>query len=269
MEIMIKGCLIHYEIFGEGKPVLCLHGFPEDHEVMVGCLEPIFAEMQGYQRIYIDLPGLGKSNGNGLVSNADKMIEIIQSFTKKVLGEQSYLLVSQSYGGYLSLGLTFLAADRIDGVFFLCPCTIAERSKRKLPPREVLIKKQILLDNGEQTLFSDFMEMAVVATDETWQRYKNEIYPGLARANEEFVESYQQTGYALSFEERFEEIHFDKPSVFLTGRQDDCVGYQDAYRLIDGFTRSIFVILDTAGHNLQIEQPAMFNQTVKNWLMNV
>ena len=56
------------------------------------------------------------------------------------------------------------------------------------------------------------------------------------------------------------------PSLIVTGRQDHVAGYQDAWQLIEQYPRAAFAVLDMAGHNLQIEQPDMFNALVNNWL---
>ncbi|WP_086347534.1 alpha/beta fold hydrolase [Candidatus Enterococcus clewellii] len=267
MKIEINGCSIHYRIIGEGKPVLCLHGFPEDHEVMVGCLEPVFRQVEGYQRIYLDLPGMGRSTAGEDVSCADNMLKLIQDFVHQVIGSQKFLLVGQSYGGYLSLGLTYSNSNAMEGLFLLCPCTVADRNKRNLPTKQLLERSKALVPtDAEKEKFSDFLEMAVIATEATWMRYKQEIFSGLERADEAFVTTYQKTGYELSFESEFEALVFDKPTMILTGRQDDCVGYQDAFRLMDSFSRGSFQVLDKAGHNLQIEQPALFSEAFSRWL---
>lgn len=269
MNIEINGCSIHYKVIGEGQPVLCLHGFPEDHEVMVGCLEPVFRKVKGYQRIYLDLPGMGRSTAGETICCADDMLKLIQAFVQQVIGSKKFLLVGQSYGGYLSLGLTYVNPSDVEGLFLLCPCTVADRSKRNLPVKQLLeTSKELVPADEEKEMFSDFLEMAVIATEATWMRYKQEIFSGLEKADEAFVSKYQRTGYGLSFESKFEAIVFDKPTVILTGRQDDCVGYQDAFRLMDSFSRGSFQVLDKAGHNLQIEQPALFSEAFSRWLSN-
>lgn len=55
----VRQAEIYYEAFGEGKPVLMIHGFAPDHRLMRGCMEPIFTNRDGWRRIYIDLPGMG------------------------------------------------------------------------------------------------------------------------------------------------------------------------------------------------------------------
>lgn len=42
MECKIKNVSINYEIIGEGKPIVMIHGYYVDKTVMTGCMEPIF-----------------------------------------------------------------------------------------------------------------------------------------------------------------------------------------------------------------------------------
>lgn len=269
MNIEINGCSIHYEIIGTGRPVVCLHGFPEDHEVMLHCTEPIFSALEGYQRIYLDLPGMGKSTSSEKIQTADDMLSTIQAFIYQVIKDEPYLLVGQSYGGYLSLGLMMIEQEKIDGLFLLCPCVKADRQKRTLPKRELRERTHFFIDETETAAFSDFIEMAVIANERTWISYKKAILPGLLRADEAFVTNYQTNGYELSFETAFKTIQFDKPVTFLTGRQDDCVGYQDVFELVSTFSHATFLVVNNAGHNLQIEQPVLFQETFRKWLSHI
>lgn len=267
MQIIIDDSPIYYEQHGEGIPVLCIHGFPEDHRVMQSCLEPIFETLTGYCRIYVDLPGMGKSPANHNIANADDMIDIIQQFIDQVIGNHHFLLIGQSYGGYLSLGLALLSSERIMGIYFLCPCVVSDRSKRRLPRKVITQYQDVTLSSQDKQIdYDDFISMAVVVTDSTWTRYKQEVLPGLKCADTEFTEPYQKNGYSFSFESKFQTIFFEKPASFLMGRQDDCVGYEDTFQLMECFPRASYSIIDGAGHNLQIEQPQRFEDDFLNWL---
>jgi pimeloyl-ACP methyl ester carboxylesterase len=58
---MVDGIPVHYIEHGSGTPVLALHGVEVDHHEMAGSLEPVFANRPGYRRIYLDLPGMGRT----------------------------------------------------------------------------------------------------------------------------------------------------------------------------------------------------------------
>ena len=47
-----KDIKINYEIIGEGKPFLMIHGYTPDHRLMMGCMEPVFESASGYKRFY-------------------------------------------------------------------------------------------------------------------------------------------------------------------------------------------------------------------------
>ena len=62
---------------------------------------------------------------------------------------------------------------------------------------------------------------------------------------------------------------FTRPALILTGRQDDVVGYEDQWALLPHYPRATFAVLDVAGHNLQFEQPALFDALMSEWLDRV
>jgi pimeloyl-ACP methyl ester carboxylesterase len=53
------------------------------------------------------------------------------------------------------------------------------------------------------------------------------------------------------------------------GRQDAVVGDRDALRLRERFPRATLGVLDTAGHSLLFERPALVQALVADWLDRV
>ncbi|MDR0923500.1 MAG: hypothetical protein LBN31_04010 [Hungatella sp.] len=94
---------------------------------------------------------------------------------------------------------------------------------------------------SEKEEFQDFIDYAVIAATKTWVRYKNEIMPGQKDADINFTNTYQKEGYGFSFEASLKDINFDKPIAVITGKQDNCVGYEDAWRLVKHLPRLTFV----------------------------
>ena len=44
------------------------------------------------------------------------------------------------------------------------------------------------------------------------------------------------------------------------------VGYADAWRRLDHYPRASYVVLDGAGHNLHLDQPAQTATALTDWL---
>ncbi|MFW9968736.1 MAG: alpha/beta fold hydrolase [Candidatus Odinarchaeota archaeon] len=109
----------------------------------------------------------------------------------------------------------------------------------------------------------------VIQSQKTWERFREEVQSGLKIADNEFLENLFQTGYSFSFKVDQLIKKFDKPTLFLLGRQDVSVGYRDPWNIIESYPRATFAILDQAGHNLQIEQEDLFNSLVDEWLNRV
>ena len=61
-----------------------------------------------------------------------------------------------------------------------------------------------------------------------------------------------------------------QPTLFVTGRQDQVVGYRDTWARVEHYPRSTFVVLDSSGrHNVQIDQPGITSALVADWLERV
>lgn len=269
MECKIKNISINYEVIGEGKPIIMLHGYYVDHRVMTGCMEPVFSDKEKYKRIYIDLPGMGKSESAEWINNSDAMLDIVIAFIEKIIPNENFLLAGQSYGGYLARGVINKMADRLDGALLICPVIIAEYDKRNVPEHVVLVKDNRLLSKLTPEDAEDFNSGAVVQNEKIYERYENEIMSGVKIANGDFLQSLQQNGYAFSFDVDKLNNKFDKPVLILLGKQDNCVGYKDAWNILENFPRATFAVLDRAGHNLQIEQEKIFNSFTAEWLVRV
>lgn len=269
MQCQIRDLDVYYETYGEGRPLLMIHGFGPDHQLMTGCMEPIFYQRSGWQRIYFDLPGMGKTPGKSWITNSDQMLAIVLEFMDHVLPKQRVVIVGESYGGYLARGMIHRRPAQIDGLLLLCPLIETERAKRVLPEPIVLVRDAQLLTSLTPTDRDEFEAITIVQTAPVWERFQKEIMSGLQLADEPFLTRLQAEGYAFSFAVDSLPVPFEKPTLVLLGRQDLSVGYHNAWNILENYPRASFVILDRAGHNLQIEQAALFYTLVNEWLDRV
>ncbi|MBJ8028998.1 alpha/beta fold hydrolase [Bacillus cereus group sp. N21] len=260
----IKDTQIYYKIIGEGKPVIILHGCSVDHRLMMGCMESVFHKHAGYKRIYIDLPGMGKSTAPNWINSSDILLDVLTLFIEKIIPDENFLLVGESYGGYLSKAILSKMPQRIDGLLLICPVIIANHKARTVPKYNRIISDDEFLNKLSSDERNEFCELAVIANEYTYNRYKKEIKSGLTVANTEFVETLQRN-YTLSFNTNGQK--YEKPVLLLAGRQDIVVGYQDLLETIEEYPRATFAVLDMAGHNLQIEQPELFQSLVEEWMI--
>lgn len=268
MECQLKDIRVHYKIYGEGHPLISLHGFSPDHRLMTGCMEPIFEHRSGWQRIYPDLPGMGKTPGKEWITNSDQMLDVVLDFIDQVIPGQRFVLAGESYGGYLARGVIYRKPELVNGLLLICPMIIPDHAKRSLPPHVALVEDVELLSSLEPSEREEFESFAVVQSQRIWERTRDEVIAGVSIADEDFLTKLQTEGYPLSFDVDAAPP-FEKPTLILVGRQDGMVGYRDAWGIFENYPRGTFAVLDRAGHNLQIEQETLFNALINEWLDRV
>ncbi|GIM92243.1 alpha/beta fold hydrolase [Paractinoplanes toevensis] len=250
---------------GTGTPVLAVHGWTADHRLMLGCLEPVFADRPGYRRLYPDLPGMGASRADESIASSDDVLSAVSAFVDERIGDSPFLLVGESYGGYLSRALARDRPGQVLGLALICPIgTRVHRSERTLPEPSVLRPDPAVVAGLDARTAAEFADVAVVQTPETARRFRDEIMTGLDVADHAVLDRVEQR-WALSRSPEAGEP-FTRPTLILTGRQDQVVGYADQFALLPHYPRATFAILDVAGHNLQIEQPALFTALMGEWL---
>ena len=269
MKCELTNITVEYEEHGEGIPVIMLHGFSADRLMLISCMEPIFKNKSGFKRIYLDLPGMGKTPGERWIDTTDKMLQVVLDFIDKVIPNESFLIVGESYGGYLARGIINKKMDDVDGLLLICPVIVATHSKRTVDKKVILYKDEELLLKLTKEERESFESMFVVLNKENWERYNKEIYQSLKFANASFLRYLMFKGYDFSPDVDKFEKPFEKPTTFIMGRQDNVVGFKDAFRILDNFPGASFIVLDGAGHNVQIEQDKIFNEIVAEWIDRV
>ena len=257
----------HGPAAGPGVPTaVLLHGFSPDHRLMTGCFEPVFERRQEWRRIYLDLPGMGRTVAPNWVCGTDDVFRVVQAAVAALVPTGPYVVCGESFGGYLARGLAAADPGRVEGLALVAPMVVAEHAERDVPGHRVLNRDEAFMASvgggGEE-----FDEIAVVQDAVTWRRTQEEIVSGLVVADAVALDRIRQawTGtFPLDGREPF-----DRPAVFVTGRQDSSTGYRDLWQVLERYPRATFAVLDRAGHNLQIEQQAVFEALAHEWLDRV
>lgn len=124
---------VYYEEAGAGRPLLMLHGLPLDHRHIAHDMEPLFADREGWRRLYPDLPGMGKTRGPDWITQQDQMLDIICAFLDAVAPGERFVVAGASYGAYLARGLVYRCGALMDGVLQYVPLIEPDASKCDLP----------------------------------------------------------------------------------------------------------------------------------------
>ena len=260
----LKDLKLYYMIEGEGVPILMLHGRPTDHHAMVGAFEPIFSDRNDWQRIYIDLPGMGATQGGSWINGNKDIVEVLLSFIDEVLGKQPFAIAGFSYGGYLTRGLLHLRASQTVGALLLVPAMEAGEERNAPENAAYFGDETALFDRYPQPFADQFKQITMVHEAAVIDRM-GEILQGLQAADHEFNRRIEEN-YTLPYPLEHSPANYDRPMLILTGKQDIVTGFETANEWHKQFPHATFVCLDRAGHGLHMEQPTLFNALVNDWL---
>ncbi len=64
---------------------------------------------------------MGQTKGVDWINSNDHVLELVIAFLESIISSERFLVVGESYGGYLSQALAHFKSDLIDGMFLLSP----------------------------------------------------------------------------------------------------------------------------------------------------
>jgi proline-specific peptidase len=284
------GVMIYYKTFGRGKPLLIVHGGPgAAHDYFLPHLTPL---ARHYELIFIDERGSGRSQTLEDVSayTVENMVEDVEAVRKALnLGQisllghsfggvlaQAYALKYQQNLSHLILGSTFSSTKAINEVFV--------RMKEKMPPevRERINKMESEGLYGHGKNYEKNRYTADYMTAAWGDGYFPYIYRKHPDANYDPVDDgkiswdlYREMWgshgefvidgnlKSVEYTDRLSSIKV--PTLILVGDHDesDPSMSQVMHEKIAG---SKLVILPESGHMTFVDQPAMFEKAVEDFL---
>ncbi|HET7303537.1 MAG TPA: alpha/beta hydrolase [Segeticoccus sp.] len=250
--------VVHYVEHGTGLPLVALHGAGVDHREFEAALEAV-VPAEGVRRIYPDLPGMGRSTGDGLTGN-DDVVTVLGAFIDQLAGGP-VLLAGHSYGAYLARGVAARWPEAVLGLALVCP--VGEQSG-DVPDHAVVRQDADAHDELEPEQREGFDEYFVVRTAATARRYRDHVAPGTALVDE--------TALARVFGRWTVDVGsgpFSAPTLIVAGRRDSTAGYADAAGLLDRYPNATLAVVDGAGHALAHERPDLLAALLRDWLDRV
>jgi proline iminopeptidase len=275
MRAQVNGVDLYYEVVGDGRPLLVMHGgLGLDHTYFRPWLDPLADRVQ---LIYYDHSGNGRSprpQGFEDVSHATWADEA--DALRAHLGHDQIVLLGQSYGGFLAMEYALRHADRLDGLILVCtapaldyPEVIVGNAQRRGTPEQV----EAVVEGLSKPAADDaaFRQLWTTIVPLYFKRYDPDaaaaadartIYSAGA-FNHSFgvcLPTYNLTG-------RLDEI--TTPTLVIAGREDWITPPEQAERIHAALPNADLVIFEESGHFPFIEEQAAFLATVNDWLVRL
>lgn len=250
---------LYHETYGQGDPLLCIHGFGASLYSWRNFVDPFANE---YQIILIDLKGSGQSPKppDTKYSTQDHADLLYQFILKHDL--RNLTLIGNSFGGALSLLLSLMLADAGESSRLKSLVLIDAGAYKEFIPAYLKLLSIPLINFGVYLIPSRFAARVTL----------RKAYYDQTKITEEQISAYaapiaapggkhalRETGRQLvpdNFDElikRYKEITV--PTLIIWGRQDRIIPLKVGELLRRDIANSTLKIIDECGHAPQEEKP--------------
>ncbi|MCM1991777.1 2-succinyl-6-hydroxy-2,4-cyclohexadiene-1-carboxylate synthase [Oceanirhabdus seepicola] len=264
MFIEIENIKYHIHIKGEGKPIICLHGFSENLNTWK------LLELKGYKLILIDLIGHGNSDKPYSSEYYDLKV-MIKHFNKLIqeLGFEKYSMVGYSMGGRIALAYALSYQNEITQLILESSsygeCDFRNRLKRRNKDFELA---KSIREKGIEW-FNDFWSnLSIFESQKNLpENIKNDISKRrLSNETHALSNTLLYTGQGSFPCLKDEIVNLTMPVLFISGE------YDKKYKEMGNeFQKLNFNVkhktICGVGHNTHIENPDKFNKMLSEFLL--
>lgn len=258
--VLIEGREVFYRVYGEGKPVILIHGFGETGEVwnnQITFLEKIC------RLIIPDLPGSGRSAMTDDMS-IEGMSEIIHSIIHQEQIDRC-IVIGHSMGGYITLALAEKYWNHLNAFGLFHSTAFADSEEKKaIRIKGIEFMQQHggfeFLKTSTPNLFSPF-------TKEQNPELVSNFITGLNNFSTPALVSYYKA--MMMRPERTGLLKNNSlPVLFVMGKYDNAVPMADTLKQIHLPAKSFIEILKHSGHMGMLEEAEKSNLILMNFIMN-
>lgn len=260
MKSQMNGWLIAYDTAGEGIPLLLIHGYPLSRKIW----EPQVSGLASYAHIIApDLRGHGDSDAVPGPYSVDMLAEDCINLLDNLGVTRPIVVCGLSMGGYIALAFLRKFPERMAGLILT-----ATRASADSPEGKVNREKAIeIAETLGATAIAESMlpKMFSPATYEKQPRLVHQLQGIMAHTSVEGI-----VGDLHAMKERPDSnallTSIAKPVLIIHGNDDQLIDVSEAQRMHQATPASELVIIEQAGHLLNLEQPSAFNLAVGQFI---
>lgn len=262
---------IFYEVYGEGKPIILIHGAWATHEWWRMQI-PEFSKY--YKVVAMDVRGHGKSARLEKPTTVEKLAEDLE-FLIDHLGIEETAIAGWSMGGMIATQYCLTHPEKVKALILL--------ASRLFKRPRMLLEAYLRVWRGMLTMFMDFADYEGFEStgyeDLVRREIERSFHPATPREVKEWAikdltenrrRDYLTLVKTLSkydASKRLGEIKV--PTLILAGDKDERVPLHFVKRAHEMIQNSKLVILEGYGHYFLLEAPERVNKEILEFLQSV
>ena len=266
-EELINGYRMHYEVYGQGQPLVMVHGGLGGGE---GCAAMVEHHVQclskSFQLIFYDRRSAGlsetPSSGYGLQNQVRDLSSLLET-----LGVTRTHVLGSSAGGPIATRFTLDHPRMVDCLILVNTMSYATEPERLARQRELdtllaneaLHGKELTVEKALEARHPTLRAIDPVQFEEL-RRVNLEHFDGQART----LRSYLDIGDSI--ETRLGEISI--PTLIVHGDGDARIPVACAYQLHEGIAGSELHVIPGAGHGLMTNEASRIRTLILQFLQN-
>lgn len=260
----INGTSIYYEIKGEGKPIILLHGFACDTRHWDNQFE-LFSN--DYKVIRFDFRGFGKSSLPDTLEQYSHVKDLITLLD--FLQLDNVIVVGHSMGGLAAFEFAYNYPDRVYALIFAEGAASIKGFNNQPGSREVgdmfgkvfRIGRNEGVEKGKEALLQIGVFQSAVNNPNSGNIFKQMVidYSGWHLKNKNPMLSYKQIEFV-------DISDLQIPVLLINGELSQDHYHQTMQKMHIYLPNSKLVVLENSGHMLNLENPEQFNHEVLTFL---
>jgi pimeloyl-ACP methyl ester carboxylesterase len=258
-QILHEGSKLNYQVYGQGRPVILVHGFGEEANVWDGLISHL---KNRYQLIVPDLPGTGESDlipDMSIAGMAETIHDIVHAEEF-----QTCTLIGHSMGGYITLAFAEKYWNHLEAFGLFHSTSYSDTEEKKAIRRKgmAFIREHgafEFLKTATPNLFSPKTK------EENIGLIEKQI-AGLSRLTPESLVAYYEA--MIGRPDRTHVLRQTRvPVLFIIGKSDMAVSPDDSLQQSHLPEISYIHLLAHSGHMGMLEEPAACNRILDEFLL--
>ncbi len=245
-KVLVKNLEVNYKVFGQGRPMLILHGWGSSSDKWEKVAELL---EQQYIRVFVpDLPGFGKSQESTSAWNLDNYVEWVREFSEKIPElNNSFYLLGHSFGGAIASKFTIKYNQKVQKLFLIASACVRKYTVvRKIWYRIAKIIKVLSFLPGYELFRKAAYRFVLRKSD----------YPYVSG-------NMKETYLRIISEDLSYKINFVKvPTILIWGDKDESTPLDQGRFIQSRISRSVLHIIPGADHSLHIKMPEVLAQKI-------
>lgn len=263
MKFTGAGFTMFYEDRGEGIPLLLIHGYPLNCQMW----QPQLEDLSDIARVIApDLRGHGDSSSVPGAYSMELLAKDCAALLDYVGISQPIIICGLSMGGYVAMAFFRMYPSKLKGL--ILASTRAGADSPEVRSQRSKVVNQIPKE-GIQPIASSMSQKLLAPMN----YLKNPTLVTKIKSMIEMTSMEGIRGAQLGMMDRFDSHatlkQIEIPTLVIHGHEDQIVPLSEAEEMKAEMKYSKLVIISHAGHLPNLEQPAIFNQAVREYLMGL